>query len=734
MTGNAGGAGQPIAPRLRGVQVGVRSDLEISRQLHRGRPVYVVTDPVSFRSHVVEAGDYELLVAIRGDVTLGETFETMVDRGLVDPASEERFYGFVLELHSMGFLNLPVSSHEALWRRHRRARDARRRGLLLGWLSLRIPVWNPDAFLGRTLPLARGLFTPAAFALWIVLLALAALVAAGRRHDIVDAFSGLFDLAGLGWLWVILIALKLVHELGHGWACRLRGGHVPEMGVFMILLTPCAYVDASAAWSFPRTRDRMLVNLAGMYVEMFFAAGALLLWAMLEPGLGRELAFKVAVTASITTIGFNLNPLMKFDGYYVLSDLLEIPNLQGRSSAVLRDLGRRIFVGLPRVARETGRLRALLLGYGVAAFAYRATLILSISILLATRFGRTGLLLAGVYLATGVLAATGRTLRWLVAADETAPVRARAVAVALLLVAAPVAVLGLVPAPSAASADGVTERADEAVLHARAGGRVERVLARRGEAVAAGDPILVLRAPELDEERRRLAAELDALRVRREVAWAARGVTPETVRGLDARVAWIERALADVEERLDALVVRADRDGILRDGPDDRWLGRPLAAGDPVATIMAGPVRVRAVLSADVATATAPVPGDAVRLQLRGRPAHAIAGRVIEVAPTGVREIPAELTGPSGGPVPVDRETGLAAEAMFEVVIEPGAPLAAYDGVERPDGPGASEPAGDDVPAGLRVAVAFDEGSERESVGTVLRRRFLAFVHRIAAG
>ncbi|MCA8956960.1 MAG: hypothetical protein KDC87_12860, partial [Planctomycetes bacterium] len=297
------------------VRLGLRRDLRVTRQVTRRGPRYVIHDPIAFSNHAFTAGDYRVLTAIVPQQTLAEVFARLAQDGVVGADDKQGFYEFVLWLHDAALVQLPIGNPDALFERYQRKQASRRSALLRAFLSLRVPLCNPDAFLQRTLRYTGWLFGAPGLIMWCGLLLLVAWKCLGRFGELFGQSADMLRLANLPVLWLALVGLKALHEFGHAYACRKRGGAVPEMGVVFILMTPCAYVDATSSWQLDR-RGRIAVALGGMYVESIVAGIFALVWAGTQPGLMHDLALNVVVLASVTTLLLNINPLMKFDGYY----------------------------------------------------------------------------------------------------------------------------------------------------------------------------------------------------------------------------------------------------------------------------------------------------------------------------------------------------------------------------------------------------------------------------------
>ncbi len=661
-------AAPTLDERLGRVCVGVRRDLEISRHVFRGSPCYVIRDPVTFQSHRLEPEDYHVLMSIDPGKTLAETFLGLVEEGEFEPDEQEHFYEFVLSLHHLGFLRLPISDEKALFRRHQARAAARRRQRVAGILFLQIPLINPDAFLARTLPLVRWVFSRAFFAVWLAVVASAVMLARRNWAALSEPIGGLLASENVPVLWATLILLKALHEFGHAYACKHFGGHVPEMGAYVIMFTPCAYVDATASWGFTRRLHRLIVSLAGMYVELFVAALAVFVWALTPPSLLNSIAYNVVFLASSVTVLFNANPLMRYDGYYVLSDLLGVPNLRQRSSEYLAALTKRAFFGIPLAnAPDTWSLRAVLACFGVGAALYRVTILLAIVAVVARKLPFIGYGLGLAYFAFMSYGLVSKLARYLWFASETAAVRSRAIAYSVVLFAALPLVVALVPIPGSLTAGGVVAAENETVVRAESPGFVEHVAIRPGQMVPAGETLATLTNASLEEQVARQESELAAADIRHAAMLASDVAAAQT----ESRRAAAHRAsLAHAERRVSDLTLTSLSAGRVVAGLQPEDVGRYLSAGDAVATIASGAWEVRAVLSADDVALCMPKVGDQAEFRARGAADAPLAGRVKRVNPHASRtvEIPA-LTHLAGGEIAVEAHSGAASQPYVEVII-----------------------------------------------------------------
>jgi putative peptide zinc metalloprotease protein len=666
--------GQPVfapdlASRFRQVRVGVRQDLEVTRQLFRGQPAYIVRDPVTFQSHRLEPADYQVFVSIDPARSLGEIFDDLVAQGLVGAEDEGAFYEFIVQLHRMSFLNLPISDEKLLYRRYLARQRAKRKGRLTGILFLRIPLVNPDAFLERTVKYVRPAFGRAGFLVWLAVVVSAAVVMVRNWGQLVEPLQGVLAARNLPLVWFTLIALKVFHELGHAYACKHYGGYVPEMGAFFLVFTPCAYVDATSVWGFSRMRHRLIVCLAGMYFESFIAAIAVFIWAATGPSLLNSLAYNVIFLAGVVTILFNINPLMRYDGYYVLSDLVEIPNLRARSTKYVGSVLKRVFLGVPINSPPKGlRLKAILLTFGVAATIYRSVLLFTIAALVASKMFLLGIGLAAAYFCSSMWGLIKRFVRYLWQSEETARVRVRAVALSLVALVGIPGVVFLLPVRANVQAAAVVATEKENVVRAGFPGFVSKAPLRWGQEVRWGDLLVTLSNDVAQEQLADAEAAVQATEVQLDTF---RVLEPARVRQLEENLKVYQLDRRRRREELQELRIMAPAEGRVVDCLRDRDLGRFVMQGEPVATIVSGKWRVRAILTEQQMLDAQPEVGDTIEFRPAARPGEVLAGRLQNIAPAGTRTIRSlALTQLAGGNIAVDPLTGQADQPYFELTVD----------------------------------------------------------------
>ncbi|WP_446621684.1 site-2 protease family protein [Variovorax sp. LARHSF232] len=394
---------------------------------------------------------------------------------------------------------MPQHSYAQARQRAARQNTAWSQRLLHGYLFFKVPLARPDAFLRRTLPCVSFCFKPA-FWVFLAALGLFSLYLVSRQWErFLSTFPDMFSIAGMATFGLSLALIKTLHELGHGYTAVRMGSRVTTMGVAFIVMTPVLYTDTTDAWRLPDRRQRVLIDAAGMAVEIMVAVLASLAWVFLPDGALRHAAFALATTGWVLSVLVNINPLMRFDGYYLFSDLMGYPNLQERSFAMGRWYLRELLFGYGDGQPEPahGRGKWFLVGFAYATWVYRVLLFLGIALLVYHLFFKLlGVALFAVEIAWFIVLPIWRELRVWLARRRESGARVRITAVVAL------ALLGalLVPMPYTVRIPAVLSAAEQAPVFASQPARLEEVHVHPGQAVRAGQVLLTLTAPLIDQQ------------------------------------------------------------------------------------------------------------------------------------------------------------------------------------------------------------------------------------------
>ncbi|MDG2221471.1 MAG: hypothetical protein P8L85_08835 [Rubripirellula sp.] len=251
------------AEMLADVMVRTRTDLVVSRHVAGGKPQYILHDEISFQSRALTLREYRIYASFDGVHTCGDNFGRLVTEKILEPEDEDEYYGFLLALHQRGVLDLPISDGKQLYERHLQRKDRMNRSLPMRILCWKQSLGSPDRILNRCTPLLRFLFTWQAFVVWLIVNLFLINIVTKRWGELVGPLASMLAEQNIFILMAILCFLKAWHELGHGVACKIWGGKVPDCGILFIVGTPCAYIDASCAWSMPSRLRRIVISMGG---------------------------------------------------------------------------------------------------------------------------------------------------------------------------------------------------------------------------------------------------------------------------------------------------------------------------------------------------------------------------------------------------------------------------------------------------------------------------------------
>lgn len=563
----------------------MRPRVEIRRQLYRGEPWYVVHDIVSNSFFRLNPVAYHLVGLFDGKRTVDEVWNLTLDRFGDEAPTQDEVIALLGQLNSSNLLrvDLPPDAEQLLYRaKQRKVKQWGSQALNI--LFMRIPVFNPEPMLKWLTPLVKPLLNRWGMLLWSVVMIIGLLKFVPHWQEFYSDSESVLAPANWHWLIILFILTKAIHELGHGVMCKAFGGEVPEIGVMLLVLFPAPYVDATASWNFPDRWKRLAVAGAGMQFELFIAAICMFFWPDLEAGLAKQLCHNTIFLASITTILFNANPLIRFDGYYMLSDLLEIPNMYERAKKQMYWVIQRFAYGIksvPPVSTYVGESFWLFL-YGIASLVYRVLLLTGIVLFIMGKLFAVGLILALWSMIAWGVVPLGKFLHWLFTAPLLARNRKRAVSVTAAAFVLLLIGIGVIRVEEHRYTEGVIEASQRTRVSISTDGFVADVPVQAGAFVEKGEVILVGRSPELEMRRVQLKAEL-----RRLEAVASQALVDDQVEYQVAleQITTIKDALVDVDKRLNDLIVRAPHEGVLVASDLDPLLGQFVKRGQEIAMV-----------------------------------------------------------------------------------------------------------------------------------------------------
>lgn len=621
-----------LVPRL-------RKHVQLHRHVYRGRTWYVLQDHSSGRFHRFTPAAHRIIGLMDGQHSMDEIWNHAVRHLGEDALTQGQVIQLLAQLYKSDVLITDVTPDTR--ELFERQASSSRRQKLARWkspLAIRVPLIDPDRFIVATLGLVRILFSRWGMLFWLLVVGGSAITAfihwPELTRNLVDRV-----LAGNNIL-VLLVTfplVKLFHEFGHAYAARVHGGEVHEMGIMFLILMPIPYVDATASSAFPSRWHRALVGSAGMLTELFLAAIALHVWLHVEPGLLSAVMYNIMIIAGVSTLLFNANPLIRFDGYYILADLVEIPNLGSRSTQYLGYLVQKYLFGVEGLrspASAPGEARWFLV-YGVASFIYRLFLITFIVFLLAENYFIIGVVLAIWAFVMMALMPIYKQVKFLMHNQKLKGRRGRAIGVSLAMLAGLAGIL-MIPLPLTTVVEGIVWADKDARVTMESAGFVDEVLVAPGQAVSRGQPLARCSNPEMTHGRKRIEAQIAELEAKYASLTAQVGrVRPDRVQAklVEEQIHAARAQLGQVERQIDLLTVRSPADGVFVPFARENPVGRFLQRGQVVGYV-----------SRDInATARVLVPQHRISLVrgLTGEISVRAADRLDQVLPASlVREVP----------------------------------------------------------------------------------------------
>jgi putative peptide zinc metalloprotease protein len=642
-----------------------RPDLVISRQQYRGQVYWIIKDPVAMRYYRLRDEEYEILRMLDGSANADDIvarFErTFVPRRL----HPQRLQSFLGQLYRQGLL---LSESSGQGRELLAQHVAWRRGKLVrtfsNLLAIRLTGIDPEPWLSGLYRRVRWLFSPPA-AVAAALLVLTALLLIAIQFDTLlsrlPALDQFFQLSNAAWLVAALALSKILHELGHALACKHFGGECHEVGILLLAGIPCLYCDVSDVWMIPSKWRRAAVGAAGMAVEAVLAAICALLWWYTRPGMLNSLCLALAIACSVSTIVLNGNPLLRYDGYYILGDLAEVPNLWQRSRDALRTLLLQVMLGVspPAGQPQLGRQRTLLASWGLLSIAYGWFVLLAVLWFAYRALGHHRLDLLAQGLVGLALVGVLTPSAWRVIRFFRTPARIRlhrgrttlSLAILALLLGAAI----FVPLPQRIGAPMIVQPRGAQSVYASVPGILESIAVRPGDRVAAGQTLARLTNREVDLDVVRLKGQLRLQQTHVQNLHRERVTDPSSASQIpqaEETLRQLERQLRQREEDQARLTLTAPAAGVVLPPPSRRKdtahpdelpprtpesalrpesVGSYLEVGATFCQI-GDPRRWEAILAIDQQSIELTRPGQRVEMKLDELPGETFAGEVLEIA------------------------------------------------------------------------------------------------------
>ena len=681
--------------------------VHVHRNDYRGLIWYILEDSSNNRNHRFNPAAYQFIGLFDGKKTVDEIYRHISELlGDYSPGQQD-IVELLGQLYNADLIKTdnPIDTDELIERKSKRHK-AQLRQRISNPVALKIPLWDPEEFLNRSFPAIRWIYSYPVALLWLVLMIYSLTQVLVHGDKIAWHFS-VNTLAPYNLLLMVLLypIIKILHEFGHAFSVKHKGGEVHEMGINLLMFMPIPYVNVSAATHFRSKYQRILVSAAGILVESFLAALGLLLFLATEPGIVQDIGFNIFIIGGVSSLFFNGNPLLKYDGYYILADAADIPNLYQRSGQYWRYFFQRYLLGLKQITTPASAPGETLwfIGYGILSQLYRLAVLWFIFVVVTEKFFLLGILLSVWLLTLQYLIPLGKAILFLWRSPSLNRGRIRALASIMALVLTLVALLGYMPIPTYTRMEGVVWQPDEALIKARQDGFAGEIEADRDEPVSFGTVVLRLNDPFLTTEARIAEARVDELRARHRAERSNRTFEAGIVQE-ELNIAVSE--LAHVREKQDSMEVMAFKDGRSYIPEADDLPGSFIRKGELIGYILDSNASiVRMVVRQDhIGQLRERV--ENIEIRFANDIWKAVDATIIRQSPEGTNQLPSRALSTQGGGSfvlsPDGGEQLLVSEKVFLVDLEFAS--------------GAEE-----IPLGTRAYVRIDHGNE--PIATQIIRR-----------
>jgi putative peptide zinc metalloprotease protein len=638
----------------------LRSDLSFHLQEYQGAACYLIEDEFNSRFFRVGLAEYHLISLLDGSTTISHAIsKTAVEMG--DQAIPEQDAITICKwLIDCGLATTDASRTSGRMVESFEKSDRKKRLAQINPVTPRFPLFNPDRALTQLSNLMGWLFSIPMFLLWCGFVG-TAIYQVSANWDMITRSQSVV-LSRDNWIWLVLtwMLLKVLHETAHGIACKRFGGDVRQCGIVLIVMIPLPFVDVTSSWRFPSKWQKIYVAAAGMYVEIFLAAVAAIIWSHSELGPVRQHAFNFMLAGSITTLLFNANPLMRFDGYYILSDWLEMPNLGSHGQQWMKWVGKKFYLGLdvdqPSWPEGRGWIVAI---YAILALFWRILICAGLAIAAESLFFGAGVVLASFAIVLWAVWPIGKLLRMVFIGEATRqrPSRIRFCLLTSMLGFACWGICTEVPWYARVKAPAIVDFQESHEVRTPVGGFLDEIFVCNSQFVRRGELLARLENRDIKTDVEQLQIELasNELRMRQLREREQMAAYDVESKNRDA----LKTKLDEKSEQQMELEVRASADGIVVADELDSQLGTHFAPGQKLCTIESESRKeiVAMVSQRDYELFKHRV-GQPVEVHLWGNGQGYLPARLNQLNPRGRVDLPHPAFGAaSGGPLPVKYRT-----------------------------------------------------------------------------
>jgi putative peptide zinc metalloprotease protein len=651
--------------RIAELRVGLRPGVTVRLHHYRQDPWYVYYEAAHCGFFRARPDTHALIMEITPARMLNDIWRSHADKSPETAPGQQDFFELISALYSANLIYVEGGVNET--QILERALGKKKKPLparISELLFFRIPIWDPEPFLKRNVAAINAVYSWPAIGLVALTLIWAGIEFVLNRERAFSQSTEILQLGNLIPLYIAIFITHFFHELSHAALTKYFGGHVRTMGIMLLMFTPLPYADLTSVWNFRDKWRRAMVGAAGMYADLFACSLATIFWAYAPPGALNEISLNLMFVTAVYTFVFNINPLMRFDGYYILSDLVEIPNLHTTAKAQFTAFFRTRFLKEQESPNDivSPRRRAWLIAFFIISNIYRIMIMTGIVFFVADQYFGLGLLAAFALAYNAFIAPVAKALKPLKSPHFLRKHRLKLSLSALTAVVVIAAVL-FVPVPDNRRLDGVIEAENRMRVFVPVNGQLVRSAQPTGTAVAKGDVIAVLENSELDLQRIGMEARMLGAQMRRTQAISTGAAE---IAAIDQELATIRESLGFMQEQLDDLTIRAPMDGIWISeqltGQTGNWINR----GTEIGAIIGDSTYIfQGVLRQESADGIGGLDHSDVSIKIEGQRFETQTVSALEILPYSRRELPSVALSPlAGGSNAISTEDPQAANAV----------------------------------------------------------------------
>jgi len=489
--------------KVASLQVSLQENSYIRKQIYRGQTWYIIEDSYNNHFFKIKPEAYEFITRLNADKTIEEIWEECLEICPNIVPSQDEVISILTSLHHKNLLYFKnKTDNEQLIDRANKRKISEIKGKLFSFLYIKVPLFDPDKYLDKMKPFIEILLSKKGFTVWLITLLIAIKYVIENFSLIYDQTQGMLSPDKLFLLYISTILLKSLHELGHSMMVKKYGGRVNTIGVMILIFTPLPFMDATQSWRFRSKYQRALVGASGMFIEFFIAAIATIIWANTGDGLVHSISFNMMIIGSVSSLFFNGNPLLKFDSYFILSDLLEIPNLQEQSKKQWYYLVQKYIFKLANTISPSLSIQesSLVLLYAVLSYLYRLFIAITIALFIADEWFAIGVLIVMTSLYLWVFKPFYTFLKYLTNDMTLQKVRFKVIALSIGIFSIFFIIIVMIPFPFSIKASGIILNNGYSSIYIKTDGFLKTVYVRNGEKIKKGDLIASFENKDLDFE------------------------------------------------------------------------------------------------------------------------------------------------------------------------------------------------------------------------------------------